>query len=167
MRFSVQRFPIMSASICHTWLWMIVEQQNGRGHMTSLKQSWTNKSLTFGTSSAPLFFFFFPENLPGASRCRRQGRTEGIMFPLVHLQLMVHSYSVEAWPIRAHLNSYTIRYANVSSAEGSPLRHTLAELNSTKQRRPNCTFRTPTHYHLSRSALNANLLKTVHLPTHT
>lgn len=29
---------------------------------------------------------------------------------------------MEAWPIHAHLHFYTFRYANISSAEGSPLK---------------------------------------------
>lgn len=67
----------------------------------------------------PFFSPFLFLCVPGSSRCRRDGRTEGIGFSLVHLQLTVHSYSTEAWPTRTHLHSSTFRCANISSEERS------------------------------------------------
>lgn len=141
MRFSAQRFPIMSASICHTWL----EQKEKEGRrqqrkwerggsydltLTKLKYQLTWSFLI----PALLFSFFFPSLcIPGAWGCRWQSRKEGIEFHLIHLQLMVHSYSVEAWPIHTHLHCYTFRYANISSAEDSLFKQMQANLTPQRE----------------------------------
>lgn len=53
---------------------------------------------------------------------------------------------MEAWPIHAHLHFYTFRYANISSAEGSPPK--TDALNSTEQKETK--FSTSVHDPLSR-----------------
>lgn len=68
-----------------------------------------------------LFFFFSPLSYSlypsGSSRRRWQGGTEGIEFSLIHLELLLHSYSAEARPIHAHLHSCTSKCASISNAK--------------------------------------------------
>lgn len=126
MRSSVQRFPIMSASICHTLLGhgeikgRRAKKKSKDGGLTSLLQSGASDALLL---AHPCLFFLFFSPLSyslypsGSSRRRWQGGTEGIEFSLIHLELLLHSYSAEARPIHAHLHSCTSKCASISNAK--------------------------------------------------
>lgn len=124
MRFTVQRFPIVPVSICHTWLGQKeneVEQQRGRGEIWPYSHKVELTFLLLDNSCSSLFSVF--NRVFEVQMARKDGRYWAPPPPM-HLQLMVHSYSVEAWPI--HLHSYTFRYANISTVDDSLLKQKQA-----------------------------------------